>query len=361
MNLRSKQRAVIEFLYHEGIKQSEIAVRLKQVYKEHAFNRSTVSRWLARFKSSTFVEENNEENVTTLKTLADETRSGRPPSAMTTDKQLKKNKLIKENRGITVRETSEELEISLGSTHSIIKSLGYRKICAKWVPKKMTENQKQTRVDCCRDLTQMAQANPDFFERYITGDETWVYYYDPESRQQSMEWCHPNSPRPKKFRAEKSGKKLLATVFWDIYGVICVDFLPRGVTMDSEMYIQTLKKLRARIYRVRPGLEMQNVLFHHDNAPSHSSAKTREVIRSYGWTTLPHPPYSPDLAPSDYHLFGPLKAELRGIYHQDDDDLKRAVTTWLRNQPEEFYRRGILDLRQRWTTAITRQGEFIED
>ena len=68
-NLRSKQRAVIEFLYHEGIKQSEIAVRLKQVYKEHAFNRSTVSRWLARFKSSTFVEENDEENVTTLKTL----------------------------------------------------------------------------------------------------------------------------------------------------------------------------------------------------------------------------------------------------------------------------------------------------
>ena len=135
MNLRSKQRAVIEFLYHEGIKQSEIAVRLKQVYKEHAFNRSTVSRWLARFKSSTFVEEIDEENVSTLETLADETRSGRPPSAITTDKQLKANELIKKNRGITVRKISEELIISLGSTHNIIKSLGYRKFCAKWVSK----------------------------------------------------------------------------------------------------------------------------------------------------------------------------------------------------------------------------------
>ena len=86
MDLRSKQRAVIEFLYHEGIKQSEIAVRLKKVYKEHAFNQSTVSRWLARFKSSTFVEENDEENVTTLKTLADETHSFCPLSVMTTDK-----------------------------------------------------------------------------------------------------------------------------------------------------------------------------------------------------------------------------------------------------------------------------------
>jgi len=76
----------------------------------------------------------------------------------------------------------------------------------------MTENQKQTRVNCCRDLTQMAQADPDVFERYITGNETWIYYYDPESRQQSMGWCHPNSPRPKKFRAEKSGKEFLAIV-----------------------------------------------------------------------------------------------------------------------------------------------------
>ena len=92
--------------------------------------------------------------------------------------------------------------------------------------------------------------------------------------------------------------------------------------MDSEMYIQTLKKLKARIYRVRPGLQMQNVLFHHDNAPSHSSAKTREVIRSYGWTTLPHPPYSPDLAPSDYHLFGQLKAELRDICRSKNRELR---------------------------------------
>jgi len=176
-----------------------------------------------------------------------------------------------------------------------------------------------------------------------------------------MECSHPNSPRPKKFRAEKSGKKLLAIVFWDSHGLICADFLPRGVTMDSEMYIQTLKKLKARIYRVRPGLQMHNVLFHHGNAPSHRSAKTRKVIRSFGWTTLPHPLYSPDLAPSDYHVFSPLKAELRGIYHQDDDDPKRAVTTWLQNQPERFYLSGILDLRQRWNTAITRQGEFIED
>ena len=131
--------------------------------------------------------------------------------------------------------------------------------------------------------------------------------------------------------------------------------------MDSDMYIQTLRKLKARILRMRPGLPMQRVLFHHDNAPSHTSAKTRETIASIGWTTLPHPPYSPDLAPSDYHLFGPLKSDMKGIRHEDDNELKAAVKSWLRNQPQEFYRKGILDLTQRWAKAITRHGEYVGD
>ena len=97
----------------------------------------------------------------------------------------------------------------------------------------------------------------------------------------------------------------MATVFWDAEGVIPVDFLPRGETINSEAYIQTLTRLRARIRRVRPNLPIDKVLLLHDNARPHTSIRTRETITLYGWTTLPHPPYSPDLAPSDYHLFGP--------------------------------------------------------
>ena len=106
---------------------------------------------------------------------------------------------------------------------------------------------------------------------------------------------------------------------------------------------------------------MDKVLFHHDNAPSHTSGQTRETIDSLGWTTLPHPPYSPDLAPSDYHLFGPLKRHLKGTYHDDDDELKTSVKLWLKQQPQEFYRRGIHSLAGKWATAIQRRGEYIED
>ena len=105
-----------------------------------------------------------------------------------------------------------------------------------------------------------------------------------------MEWHHTDSPRPKKFRGERSTNKLLVTVFWDMHGVIAIDFLPRGQTMNSENYIRVLTYLKARIKRVRPNLATDEVLFHHDNAPCHTSGQTRETIASFGLKTLPHPP-----------------------------------------------------------------------
>ena len=176
-----------------------------------------------------------------------------------------------------------------------------------------------------------------------------------------MEWHHSDSQRPKKFRGERSTNKLLATVFWDMHGVIAIDFLPRGHTMNSENYIRVLTYLKARIKRVRPNLAMDEVLFHHDNAPCHTNGQTREKIASFWWKTLSHPPYSPDLAPSDYHLFAPLKRHLKRNSYDGDNDYKTAVTAWLKQQPEEFYRRGIHNLARKWNTAIQRREENIED
>ena len=99
----------------------------------------------------------------------------------------------------------------------------------------------------------------------------------------------------------------MVTMFWDSVGVILVDFMSKGATINSDVYIDTLKKLKARIQRVRPALKMSKVLLQYDNARPHNSLKTREVISSFGWTTILHLPYSPDLTPSDFHLFGPFK------------------------------------------------------
>ena len=128
----------------------------------------------------------------------------------------------------------------------------------------------------------------------------------------------------------------MVTVFWDSVGGILVDFMSKGATINSDIYIDTLKKLKARIRRVRPALKMSKILLQYDNARRHTSLKTRQVVSSFAWTTISHPPYSPDLAPSDFYLFGPLKERLRGQHFSSDEEVKTTIRMWLKTQPVEF-------------------------
>ena len=105
---------------------------------------------------------------------------------------------------------------------------------------------------------------------------------------------------------------------------------------------------------------MSKVLLQHNNARAYTSLKTREAISSFGWTTISHPPYSPDLTPSDFHLFGPLKESLRGRYFSNDEEVKTALRKWLKTQPIEFYNKEISALVKRWEKAVRKAGDYIE-
>jgi histone-lysine N-methyltransferase SETMAR len=108
-----------------------------------------------------------------------------------------------------------------------------------------------------------------------------------------------------------------------------VDVMPRDVTINSEAYINTLNKLKKRFWRVRPGKNPAEMFLQHDRARPHRSLRTREHITKMGWTVPPHPLYSPDLAPSDFHLFGSLKDASRGTHFENDNSVIEAVRKWL--------------------------------
>ena len=88
--------------------------------------------------------------------------------------------------------------------------------------------------------------------------------------------------------------------------------------------------------------------------------RTQDAIQKLGWTTLPHPPYSPDLAPSDFHLFGMMKKGLKGNHYASIIDVQRAAKSWLRQMPTEFYQRGIFNLVPRWQKCIAVEGDYVE-
>ena len=102
------------------------------------------------------------------------------------------------------------------------------------------------------------------------------------------------------------------------------------------------------------------ILLLHDTAPPHSATQTRDLITSFKWEQMDHPPYSPDLAPSDYHLFLHLKKFLGGKRFGDNDDLKDAVQKWLTSQVAAFYEEGIQKLVPRYNKCLNNGGEYVE-
>ena len=75
-------------------------------------------------------------------------------------------------------------------------------------------------------------------------DETWLYHYDPETKQQSMEWWHSGSPRPKNFRVQKSTGQVRASIFWYQDGILLIYYLPKGQTINVEYYSSLLVQLK---------------------------------------------------------------------------------------------------------------------
>jgi histone-lysine N-methyltransferase SETMAR len=120
-----------------------------------------------------------------------------------------------------------------------------------------------------------------------------------------MEHRHPGSPSVKKFKTVPSGKRVMLNIFWDARGVLYMVFLAKESTVNSDRYCATLQSLKQHICRIRP--ESNTFLLHHDNARPHCSAKTQDIMINLKFKVGPHPPYSPDLALSEFWFFPKLK------------------------------------------------------
>jgi len=183
----------------------------------------------------------------------------------------------------------------------------------KWVLKCLNVDQKHQRCQLSEQLLEFFRRDPnDFLLRLVTMGETWLYHYDPETKQQSMGWRHGGSPCPKKFRVQKSAGKVLASIFWDQDGILLIDYLPKGQTINEEYYSSLLLQLKDILKEKRHGKVTKGVLSLHNNVPAHRALATQKKLAYLGFQCLNHPPYSPDLAWSDYHLFPGLKKQLKG-------------------------------------------------
>jgi len=213
-----------------------------------------------------------------------------------------------------------------------------RKLSTKWVLKCLNADQKCQQCQLSEQLLEFFRRDPnDFLSQLVTMDETWLYYYDPETKQQSVEWWHSGSPRPKIFRVQKSAGKVLASIFWDQDGILLIDYLPKGQIINAKYYLSLLVQVKDILKEKCCGEVTKVVLFLHDNALAHWALVNQKKLAYLGFQCLDHPTYSPDLALSDYHLFPGLKKQLKGCYFSSDAEVIAAAETLMDGQPSEFF------------------------
>jgi transposase len=174
---------------------------------------------------------------------------------------------------------------------------------------------------------------------------------------------HTHSPKkPKKFKQTKSNKKkkMMASVFWGRKGILLTEFMAPGTTITSEVYCETLNKLRRSIQKKRLGMLTKGVVLLHDNARPHAAARTTVLIKVFNWEIFDHPPYSSDLAPSDYHIFTKMKVWLATQRFHTNEELIDGVNNWLHNLAAPFFDEGLQKLVSRYEKCLNVDGNYVE-
>lgn len=346
---KSEFRALIKHYYLKGKTAKETKEKLDKHYGESAPSDYMVKYWIAEFKRGR----------TSTATIPS---TGRPKEVVTEENIKKILDIVMNDRRVKLREIVEMVNISYERVFNILhEHLHMKKLSARWVPRLLSVEQKRVRQTSSQRCLDMIKRNPvDFWRRLITVDETWVHHYRPETKNQSKQWVEAGGSAPKKAKTVKSAGKVMATVFWDAHGILLIDYLEKGSTITGKYYRALLDQLIDAIKKKRPHLKKKKVLFLQDNAPVHTALDTMLKLREIHFELVDHPPYSPDLAPSDFFLFPNLKKWLAGKRFISNEEVITETNAYFEGFPKSYYSDGIKKLEYRLTKCIELKGDYVE-
>ena len=338
MESKAYIRACALFMFDLGKSTKEATRIISELYPEDAMTERTCVRWFAKFRKGD-------------RSLQDLPRSGRPQII---DLQSLKA-VVDADSGVTSRELSIEFGCCQGTIINALHDIG--KVCkrGRWIPFKLTEKHKIQRMVTCQSMLSMAKKS-NFFDSILTGDEKWMAF---DNTHRELQWLDPDqvpvgTPKPNKFV-----KKVMLCVWWNSQGVVHHEILESGETVNSNLYCQQLERVNQEL--IKKGIDSTKTRLLHDNARPHVSIMTQQKIEELGWIVLPHAPYSPDLAPSDYHLFRSMEHSLRKIQFTNIQHVREWVSDFFDSKSVEFYNTGIRNLRERCKSIIATRGEYYID
>lgn len=328
----------ILYEYQLGHSAAEAHRHICQALGADTVSHRTCVKWFQRFRTGDFQ-------------LEDRPRSGRPPTV--------NPEAVRQLVEADPRQSSRCMAAALGCSHVTVlnhlHSLGKVLKLGCWVPHDLTPHERDQRCEVATFLLSKKRRF-DWLDHVITGDEKWVLYVNHNRKRQWVDEDERPEPEPK---GELHPKKVLLSVWWGIHGIIHYELLPANTNITAAYYCAQLDRLMTKLQQTRPGRD--KIYFLHDNARPHVAKMTRLKLLELGWEVLPHPPYSPDLAPSDYHLFRALRNHMEGKQFDDQRSLELELEHFFESKPASFYANGIHALPGRWRQVVERDGEYITD
>jgi histone-lysine N-methyltransferase SETMAR len=346
----TEQRAYCKVRALLGYSPTNIHNDLVKVYGINALSYPTILRWVKRFTEG-------------RESLENDPRSGRPATSITIREIDAVKKIIEIDARYTVDDISAFTGINSSTVFKILKEkLLLKKVCARWVPHILTDEQKRNRVEICQKLLKTyGKFNQRRLDEVVTGDETWIYFFEPDVKKNNKMWIQEVGQRPQIARRSRTVKKVLYAIFFNSKGPVVQVPVPESRSVTGTFYKEkVLKKVVDHYEKTRPRTGTRGIKLLHDNAPAHKSAVVTEYLNTSDIQTLPHPAYSPDLSPCDFWLNPVIKDHLRGRRFESRSAVGSALYQCMNSIPKSDYKEAFKIWVKRLKKCVEVKGEYFE-
>jgi histone-lysine N-methyltransferase SETMAR len=216
--------------------------------------------------------------------------------------------------------------------------------------------QKDDRLEFSQHLLEMMQGlGPKQPKYLITGDESWIYW---DNQRRGM-WAQDRDKLPPN-EADDLVKKTMVSGYFSRCGFVSVEFLPMGQKYNLQFFTETvLPSIEKKLAECRPKLRTRAAHLHVDNAKPDTSKMSIQKIEELSFILVPQPPYSPDIAPCDFFLFGYLKQHLDGKRFTSEDQVIAAVMEVFDKIPLQTFQNVMDDWQYRLRRWIQLGGEYL--
>ncbi len=333
-------RSIVYFLSMQGKSPTQIQEEINHTYNTNIISYSTITKYLRQRICAQNNNPSENSDIILKRNLQQELILG----------------ALQDNPYSSIRQIAYMTGIPKSSVYEILTTqLMYQIKRLRFIPHFLNSHQKAQRVKLSKCLLQtLENSSHQNFDYFYTGDESWFYLINDHEKI----WLSQDQEIPVREKKMVYSKKYMVTIFWNRNDFLLIDILDAECHFNAEYFINNILKKISELTKDLPEIEHRKITLHFDNAKPHTAKIVQEYMRQNNMKRAPHPPYSPDIAPSDFYLFGYIKEKLKGIVFDSPQELFDRISEILGEISKDTLKKVFLNWRKRLLKVIDTKGNF---